>query len=329
MNPPIFANTSPPLPIEIWLLILENLPGLFFQADLSRLTLSRQWYNLAYPIYLTRIAYHPRAISNLINRKTRGMHKVRHQLIKSLRSLDIVLPPTLPDTTSIYNTESNLLRLSLLLLQCPELRTLSITTLPPAHPWLPNILPLNMIHPCLALPTLTTLDLDLVGATTMRYNLPEHLCPHLPHLLSRLHTFKLRARCLCKDAFRLQDDQVLSVKTLSVDLFLGDVAEHNPKLNMTRKCGEKRWETWVSPNAELREALKKVKARVGDGRVEMAHLAPSGEVHVWEAGKDECFVTGRRRRVFPIFGELEAGGCFEVVQNEEMRDEVTGDELIV
>ena len=88
------------LPTEIWLMILESLPPSFFQQDIRRLALSRQWYALAYPSFSRRIEFTPRVIHRLARRESPALDRSRALLRKSLRGVNIVvdgLPrPALP-----------------------------------------------------------------------------------------------------------------------------------------------------------------------------------------------------------------------------------------
>ncbi|KXX81626.1 hypothetical protein MMYC01_202028 [Madurella mycetomatis] len=311
----------PQLPPEIWLMILEFLPPSFFQQDIGRLALCKRWYSLAFPTFYPKIEYTPRVISRLVNRKSKSLDKSRALLRKSLRCVNIVLEGVGPwgdPDLMCFNTPANLGRFCLMLLEFRELKTVRFAARWQnrdwrADPWQPDYLHLRSLEPYISLLThVTSLDLDLCGTDIIDDSGTIHFCPHIRPLLSRLRSLRLRMRCVCQLALRPPEGQTVSVGELTVSLYLGTVSEVNPKLNSARRCyPPTAWE-WTNPIDEMRLGLKRLAARMADPkRAELVHLAPSGEIHTWDASTDACVRDGAEKlRQFPLFREMESGPCF-------------------
>jgi hypothetical protein len=317
------------------MMILEHLPPSFFQQDLRRLALSKRWYSLAFPTFYPRIEYTPRVISRLVHRKSASLDKSRALLRKSLRCVNIVLdgvgpppPPGLipggdPDMV-VFNTPANLTRFCLMLLDFRELKEVRFAARWPNRAWRADplqadYLSLRSLEPYLSLLThVTALDLDLCGTDVVSSDDASgtgnlHFCEYVRPLLSRLRTLRLRMRSICRTALRPVEGQPVTLRRLRLSLYLGKVSDNNPKLNSSRQCAAWRLREWTSPMDELRAQMRVlVKDMVEPRRAEMVHLAPSGEVHVWDASTGVCARDwSEKPRTFPLcFGEHCQGSCF-------------------
>ena len=339
------------LPPEIWLMILESLPPSFFQQDIRRLALSRQWYALAYPSFSRRIEFTPRVIHRLAHRKSPDLDRSRALLRKSLQGVNIVLdglprPGTTTGTgtgtttgrvdaggggrngrgsdhhqdstaEAYFNTPANLTHFCAMLRNFRQLQALRFAVrwrngAWPADPARAGFMPLTSLAPYLET-HVTVLDLDLCGAdVTHDGGTPVHFCCHVRLLLGRLRTLKLRLRRICCVALRPADGEPVTVSELTVSLYLGRVSEHNPKLNASRRCARAREWQWVSPIDELCVELRElVKAMAEPRRAELVHLAPSGEVHIWNASTGVCVRDeSEKPRKFPLFKKQSGRACF-------------------
>ncbi|KAL2265155.1 hypothetical protein VTJ83DRAFT_6255 [Remersonia thermophila] len=322
------AGSVPHLPSEILLMIMEHLPASFFQQDIRRLAISRRWFNLAVPIFYSRIEFTPRVISRLVHLKPAALEKARARLRKALRCANIVLnanttagehgrrpavaagggddPMTAllaaPQAAAAadaacWNTASNLVRLALLLRELPALAAVRFTAGWSNPAWLadplrPDYLGLASLDPYLGrLPHVTSLDLDLRGTNVVDdKGEPVHLCSYVRPLLARLRALRLRARSLCPVALAPPDADGPGGGGGGEPspLYLGRVSEHNPKLNVMRRCFD--WPRWWTMSAQdVRKAMRSLASRMPEPRrAELVHLAPSGEVHVWDATTDAC-----------------------------------------
>ena len=321
------VNPVPQLPSEIWLMILERVPPSFFQHDISRLALSKRWYSLAFPAFYPRIEYTPRVISRLVHRKSKALDKSRAQLKKSLRCVNIVLEGGLgpgsgndqDNDLTCFNTPSNLARFCLMLLEFRELKSVRFAARWQNREWRADplhadYLRIRSLEPYISLLTnVTSLDLDLCGTDISDdAGAPVHFCPQIRPLLSRLKSLRLRMRSLCQFALWPLEGQAISLGELTVDLYLGKVSDNNPKLNSTRSCSApSKWE-WASPIDEVRARLKRLVTQMAEPkRAEIIHLAPNGEVHVWDASTDECVRDKTEKlREFRLLWDIESESCF-------------------
>lgn len=307
--------TVPHLPSEILLMILERLPASFFQQDVRRLAVSKRWYSLAWPTFYPRIEFTPRVISRLVHRKSRSVDRSRALLRKSLRRVNIVLEGVGPRgrrDNLCFDTPANLARFCLMLLEFRELKAVRFAARWqnmdwPADPLQRDYLPMRSLEPYLTLLThVTSLDLDLCGTdVTDAAGAPVHLCPHVRPLLARLRSLRLRLRSLCHMCLWPPDPlRPVSVADLTLDLYLGHVSDHNPKLNMTRLCSPALWDGWESPLGRLRPCLRRLVAHMPEPRrARVVHLAADGDMHVWDAATDACVrdETVRPRRPRPAW----------------------------
>ncbi|KAL2174382.1 uncharacterized protein P884DRAFT_263715 [Thermothelomyces heterothallicus CBS 202.75] len=328
----------PHLPSEIWMMILESLPPSFFQQDIRRLALSKRWYSLAFPIFYPRIEYTPRVISRLVHRKSKSLDRSRAMLRKSLRCVNIVLDGVPGEDAELvrFNTPANLARFCLMLLEFRELDEVRFAArwpnrAWPADPLQPDYLCIRTLEPYLSVLThVTALDLDLCGTDIVAcpgpghgYGYghghghgdgaaatPVHFCEHVRPLLSRLRALRLRMRSICHTALVPLDGRPVTLRQLRLSLYLGRVSENNPKLNSSRTCpraGGSRERT--VPMNEMRAAMRALVVDMAPpARAEMVHLAPTGEIHVWDAGTDRCSRDPSEKPMrFPL--------CFEATRS--------------
>lgn len=154
---------------------------------------------------------------------------------------------------------------------------------------------------------------------------PIHFCDFIRPLFSRLTTLRLRMRTICALALQPLNGRPVTVRNFSLSLYLGRVSEYNPKLNASRIClqsGPRGHDRTVSL-FEMQSAMMKllegmpvtttpVSGGMGTGsgmapgrgrRAEIVHLAPTGEVHVWDAATDMCVrdVSVEPMRLAPCF----------------------------
>jgi len=229
-----------------------------------------------------------------------------------------------PTDKQCYNTAANLILFCLMLTKYEELRTVRFvagwqTPTWKMSPWTPSYLPLRSIDPFLSLLThINFLDLDLCGTEILnddqRIPMPVHFCRFIPQLLSRLHGLRLRTRCICQEALFPRGNRPdiysnIKLQKLTLDLYLGDVSDVNLKLNSTRSCVDSF--PWKSPLDEMRTAMKKLHGKMAEPRsAQMVHLAPTGEVHVWDAATDSCVVDlTEKARSFPRIPNFTPPGC--------------------
>ncbi|KAK3387442.1 hypothetical protein B0H63DRAFT_157345 [Podospora didyma] len=309
------------LPPEILLMIIECLGVSFFQENIGRLALFKRWYSLSLATFFTNIRYTPRVLSRLVNCKGKKLDRSRAMLKKTLRSVNIVLEgigPGSDPSVRCFDTASNLCCFGLMLMAFPELRSVSYSAKWANRGWKGDplqfdYLPLRSIKPYLILPHLKFLDLDLCGtAIKNQEGGLVHFCPFIQPLLSKLEGLRLKMRRICMDAVSINEDQTVTVKDLTINLYLGEVSNENPKLNSAMCCFSPKPWYWSSPIDELRHELKALAIRMPQPQcARIIHLTPSGWVHTWNSREDRC-VTERteRKRSFPLLENWDKGECF-------------------
>lgn len=239
---------------------------------------------------------------------------------------------------AVYNTPSNLARFLLMLFECHELTSINFTARWQNPSWRADPLQhrsggggssgggggggggylcIHTLDPYLGLLTnVTSLDLDLCGTDVVDLaGQPVHFCESVRPLLARgLKTLRLRLRRICHFAlWPLDEGEAVTLGELRLSVYLGRVSENNPKLNASSSCASPAGWGWASPMDELRARMRAlVKVMREPRRATMEHLAPSGEVHVWDAKTGVCTRYGSEKpRRFPLcFEEQLSGPCF-------------------
>jgi hypothetical protein len=332
------SSILPPLPSEVLLMILQQLPGSFFQEDIRRLTVSKRWYSLAVSILYSRIVFTPRVCTHFVRLEGPVLDKALANLRRFLRCLNIVingeretsannlggetsgrdpnnasnsLPPSQRNKLPVYSTtDRNWWKTEqsigvavhkLIVDDLPDLTAVRFTANWSNRSWhadpvQPDYLLLYTLPPFNLMAHIKSLDLDLHGSNIRDWHdrdNPLHFCSHIRSLLSRFQTLRLRTRCLCVVAFSPPEDSngkplPVTVSHLTINVFLSRASEYNPKLNVTRQCY-----TWPRSRKldldVIRKAMQKlVKKMPSPRRAELVHMAPNGEIHVWDAIKDDC-----------------------------------------
>ncbi|KAG7285585.1 hypothetical protein NEMBOFW57_010214 [Staphylotrichum longicolle] len=249
---------------------------------------------------------------------------------------------------AVYNTPSNLARFLLMLFECHELTRIHFTARWQNQSWRADPLQhrsgggsssssggsgsggrgggggylcIHTLEPYLGLLTnVTSLDLDLCGTDVVDITgHPVHFCESVRPLLGRLKTLRLRLRRICHFALWPLEGEgegkggAVTLGELRLSVYLGRVSENNPKLNASSSCASPAGWGWSSPMDELRARMRAlVKVMREPRRAVMEHLAPSGEVHVWDANTGVCARYGSEKpRRFPLcFEEQLSRTCF-------------------
>ena len=289
-------NSSPYLPVEIWLKIIESLPVSFFQQDIRRLAISKCWYSLAHPIFFPE--YTPKIITRFLHHRSKTLAKTRSIIQKSQQHVKIVLEgiPFEGNISGISpSTASDLTAFGLLLRRFSGLKELTFVARWPNRDWLADplqlsYLPFKSIVPYMLDDRLTTVVLDLCGTSVVGgYNAGAvmHFCPHVGSLLCRVKTLRVRMRRICEEALKTPSSGAeITVGEVTVNLYLGRVSEINPKLNMTTLCRANHpWE-WSNPvHLICGEMSVLVGGMAHPKRAELIHLSRSGHVAKVIVGK--------------------------------------------
>jgi hypothetical protein len=283
------------LPTELLTMILEQVPVSFFQGDVGRLTISKRWHGIAQPLFLPRVEFTPRIMDRMANTGTAVLSGLLAPFRNSVRCANIVLEGGDPELLRL-DTSTNLLHLSRILDEHTHITALRLVARWDSHEWPADLRPeegylyLHGMIMILDLEHLTSLDLDLCGThVKCPCEDPVHFCGIVRRLLSQVQTLRLRMRSICHEALWPLEGRPVTLRELTVNLYLGNVSDHNPKLNSSRRCVYQSPARWGNPMNELRARMRAlVRQMPGPKRVEIKHLALSGEMHVWDALTGVC-----------------------------------------
>jgi hypothetical protein len=283
------------LPTELLSLIIEQLPVAIFQEDVGRLAISKRWYGVAQPLFLPRMEFTPRIIDRMANTETEVLSESLAPFRNSAGCANIVLEGGDPDLVPL-NTSTNLFHLFSVLDEHTDIAALRLVARRDNNEWVADPRPergylyLHGVFMLLDLKHLTSLDLDLCGTNVKcPCEVPLHFCCFVRKLLSKVQTLRLRMRRICHEALWPLEDRPVTLRKLTVNLYLGDLSDHNPKLNSSRRCVYQSPSRWGNPMNELRARMRAlVEQMPGPRRAEIRHLALSGEMHVWDALTGAC-----------------------------------------
>jgi hypothetical protein len=283
------------LPTELLTMIVDYLPASFFQGDVGRLTIFKRWYAIAHPLFLPRLEITPRVMGRMANIGTEELKELLVPFRNSVKCAKIVMEGGDPDLVRL-RTPANLFYLLRLLVQYTYITALRLVARWDKREWLADPRQQRgymIIHSLFHLPLmthLTSLDLDLCGThVDCPCGRRFHFCELVSVLLSQVQTLRLRAPSICHEALRPLEGHPVTLHKLTVNLYLGNLSDHNPKLNSSRRCADEALSQWDNPMDELRAMMRALVRRMqGPKQAETEHLALSGEMHVWDASTGVC-----------------------------------------
>lgn len=302
------------LPTELLAMIIRHLPPSFFQKDIGRLALSKRWYKIAQPLLYPRMEFTPRILDRLADDGSFALDMSFAPLYNTLRCANIVLDGADPDLMRL-DTPRNLFFFTMVLQGHTEIKALRLATRwdnreSDADPRLQEgYLDVYSIGSLLTMPHLTSLDLDLCGTDVKCVcGTRHHFCGFARNQLSQLQTLRLRMRSICHEAIWPIEGSAVTLRELTLNLYLGNVSDRDPKLNSSWRCGDRDpTAPWESPMDELRARMRAlVKVMKDPRRGEIEHLAPSGEVHIWDATTGVCVRDETEKiRQFPLCSQAQ------------------------
>ncbi|GAB1318211.1 hypothetical protein MFIFM68171_08421 [Madurella fahalii] len=209
------------LPPELVSHILGFLGPDFFRRDISRLTVSKRWYALAWPIFVSHLELTTTSLKTLMRDDGTLLKRgLPHITAVGLSFRGFVPETDGPDShgaeselsataaANIWTIRLNcdLVNLAASLQECPRLRCLKLRAEPQGsegNSLRPGYLAATPLADLLSLRHLTSLEIDIFGAHPRPRNPTVHLCDSINSLLPSLRRLRCRMGHLCERLLEL------------------------------------------------------------------------------------------------------------------------------
>ena len=317
------------LPAELLGQILRDVGSEFFFQDARRLTLSKRWYNAAWPVLTQDIKLSSTTLPLLLENR-----KALEQIGPHLNSISLHLKSffdeyrarlqsdeadsSLLEEEWSTETNSRLDDLATVLQDCPRLHGLRVT----ASLETCNLAAAPLVR-LLATPNLTSLDLDIAGYYLVNggtgFDDEPHLCEIINALLPTLHRLRCRMYFLCEDILGplTVGDGPLKLEEVIINLTRADCVGRPG--GFPRRCRTIFGDPF-SVTEEIEAGATELVARMSNPKmVRVISFRPNSyKAYAFDA------ITGRRSWFTDLEGEWDAKGD-EMVEGDEGEEETGGD----
>ncbi|KAK4112797.1 hypothetical protein N656DRAFT_836830 [Canariomyces notabilis] len=286
------------LPPELLLHTFEYLGSAFFREDLSRLTISRRWYDFAWPTLVRNLELTSKSLVKFLDNNAIIRHS--RPYIAGV-SVYLYRPLGAPPAYAIFPRSQDVqsaCTLAAVLHQCPGLRRLKLCLEPYC---VDDDLMVKPLTDFLSIRHITSLEFDVSGwpaACSRKINV--HLCKTINLLLPSLRRLRCRMDWVCERLLRAPEDAKtpLHLEELIVNLSIPELYDNDYIGYIPRHC------TWRPGHGTHRSAYNALKATMESAAAAIAsrlkgprmvrvisHVLPSYDISAFDA------ITGRRMRL--------------------------------
>lgn len=320
------------LPPEILLHILRYVDSDFFAQDVDRLTINKQWHQLAWPVFLHDVILNSQSLETIYSRPVKGT--ALDGLQRHTDALEVKLHGysewEATENTAYHEAYmrdvakwttrlgENLDRLSALLRKSIRLKSLSIEAKPemlhsgtraPRRAYLSMATMQKMI----SIESVTSLDIDTGGtALSSRRNNSLHLCDAISLRLPHLRRLRCRACLICPEILRIQPDATYDhLEEVILNLSLSGMTPLETAYQYPARCNQS---SFLNARAALEDRAITLAGRMDQPKMVRLiwHSLPSMQIFAFDA------IDGRLSRLKSL-DKWDAVG-------EEIRDELPSSE---
>ncbi|QPC70943.1 hypothetical protein HYE68_001695 [Fusarium pseudograminearum] len=290
------------LPPEIIKQVFNYIGSPFFQEDLTRLAISKKWFEFAQYTCYQDVTFSPRKLHEF----TSSQMATRPDVLRSsLESLIIKFGTHKAPVNSFgsreptartgsceapcESTDGDLEQLATIIQQAPKLRFLRIEAYGSRKSdpleGSEDRISLHSIQAVLTVNHLTSLAIDLPGgALTLSGGQEEacHICPNIGALIHKLKYLRLRMRNICLAAIRPRDSaERLRLNRLIVNLSLKMDLPGTTSAAHSKRCGPLNEGGFLQLKAEMQEQAEKLGAKMASPKLIriLTHTFPRLETH--------------------------------------------------
>lgn len=302
------------LPPELLSHILEFLGPDYFRQDISRLTVSKRWFTLAWPILVSRLELTAASLKVLAGNDA----AILRRSLPHITTIELSFRGFVPDAAQVDSHDadsessvaaavnvwtiqlnSDLVNLAALLRQCPRLRYLKLRAEPQGREGYllrPGYLVATPLADLLSLRHLTSLELDIFGSYSRSRHPDMHLCDFINSLLPSLHRLRCRMSRMCERLLELSASGTpLSLEEVIISLCRTDRLSAVTHYQYTDPCECSKHESVVDFHLGIEDQARTLSSRLRSPR--MVRIiwedVPGRGISALDA------VTGRRIRLPP------------------------------
>lgn len=314
---------------EIWVNILSHVGTAYFRQDLRRLTVSRKWYNIAWPVLFQDCEFTSESLVTFLGKcKNRGFRELIQRYLQSVhlslngftsRRLPSSSPSTGPSDPSVPTDDAetrqnawewtgqlgdNQIKLADILKGCKKLHSLGLVAMPEGRDPVVGLTdrPYLMSLPLWSLlgsnSNITSLIFDTGGSSiipVIKGGETSHLCAKISQMYPNLRQLRCRMNMICPEVLAPpEDSQDLPLEEVIINLRL---KENDGALGRPSQCFSRRRRVGSQLAALLEKAAKDLVPCLRNPRMirimypALDMYTSDPEVHCYNA------LTGERRRL--------------------------------
>lgn len=298
------------LPPEILLQVLCLVGSDFFAASVDRLSVSKQWFDIAYPVFLGDVTLTSKALDRLFSQPIKqstldSLQRHAGAVQMKLRGFDQWQEVSANSEVSVRDIskwtarlEENLGRLSTLLTGSTRLKVLAVQAMPELHNTglstsRRSYLSLGSVDKLLLADNVTSLDIDFGGtALSSRRGSHLHLCEAINVRLPSLRRLRCRLCQICPEILSIDPDAHYdNLEEVIINLSLSEMTPVEAAYRYPARCNSQRNFTHLLAALEERAALLAERMRTVKMVRLISHSLPSMQICAFDA------LTGRRMRL--------------------------------
>lgn len=301
------------LPPEILLEVLCHVGSDFFAASVDRLSVSKQWFDIAYPVFLEDVTLTSKALDCLFSRPVKqstldGLQRHAGAVQMKLRGFDQWQDASAGAANAEVSVrdiskwtarlEENLGRLSTLLTGSTRLKMLAVQAMPELQNTglstsRRSYLSLGSVDKLLLADNVTSLDIDVGGtALSSRRGSHLHLCEAINMRLPTLRRLRCRLCQICPEILSIDPDAHYdNLEEVIINLSLSEMTPVEAAYRYPARCNSQRNFTHLIAALEERASLLAERMRTVKMVRLISHSLPSMQICAFDA------LTGRRMRL--------------------------------
>jgi hypothetical protein len=284
------------LPPELLLHILGHLGFPFFAQDIRRLTLSKQWYDLAWPVFARDLQLKDKSLVRFTHDDAAAARSAPHLSTVQLRlHYDISKPLTHRNADAAYFSPG-LTKLAAAVRRCPRMRSLDVEMRLGAmlDGWVE--LMAQPLADLLFAGRLTSLTFDT--ANCLFKHTPgsgTHFCHSINSLLPSLRRLRCRMQSVCKSLLEPppRDAPPLALEEVIVNLSISQIGHASTSYGYSNRCGDLFRIAFGQFKDAMEAQATALAARLRQPRMVrvITHVFPSLDIYAFDA------LTGKRVRL--------------------------------
>lgn len=314
---------------EIWVNILSHVGTAYFRQDVQRLTVSRKWYNIAWPVLFQDCEFTSESLVTFLGKcKNKGFRELIQRYLQSVHlSLNGFTSRRLPSSSpspdssdpSVPTNDAetrqnawewtgqlgdNQIKLADILKGCKKLHSLGLLAMPEGRDLVVGLTdrPYLMSLPLWSLlgssSNITSLIFDTGGSSiipVIKGGETSHLCAKISQMYPNLRQLRCRMNMICPEVLTPpEDSEDLPLEEVIINLRLN---EHDGAMGRPSQCYSRRRRVGSQLAALLEKAAKDLVPSLRNPKM-VRIMYPALDMYTSDS-ETHCYnaLTGERRRL--------------------------------